>query len=207
MRPTTNSADTSIAVAPRTGGGAHLQDASDAELVAAAQRGDQLAFGALVQRHRARVHRVLVRITGNEEAASDALQDALLRAWTNIGKFRGESGFFTWLTRIAINEGHRARQRADSRPTAHLDDALGERIPGWGDRPDEIFQQREFLAALEAALRRLPIDHRAAVVLRDVEGLSTKEAAGVLGIEEAALKSRLHRGRMALRRELDVYFG
>jgi len=137
----------------------------------------------------------------------DALQDALLRAWQNIDRFQARSSFFTWLTRIGINEAYRTIRRNEAAATLPLDDAVGERIASWGDQPDELFESREFLAAVDTALARLPTDYRAAVVLRDVGGLSTSEAADVLGIGERALKSRLHRGRMALRRELDVFFG
>ena len=180
--------------------------ATDPELVTAAQQGDENAFATLTDRYSSRVRRILVRITADDDAADDALQDALLRAWKSIHGFQGRSGFFTWLTRIAINEAHRTRQRADARATLPLDDALGERIPTWGNQPDEIFETREFLDTLDAALARLPEEYRAAVVLRDIEGLDTSEAASILDVGEAALKSRLHRGRMALRREMDSYF-
>ncbi|HUY59578.1 MAG TPA: sigma factor-like helix-turn-helix DNA-binding protein, partial [Solirubrobacteraceae bacterium] len=83
---------------------------------------------------------------------------------------------------------------------------VGERIPSWGNRPDSVFESREFLAAVERALGELPIDYRVAVTLRDVEGLSLREGAEVVGIGERAFKSRLHRGRMALRAMLDGYF-
>jgi len=178
----------------------------DAALVALAQAGDERAFEQLVQRYDTRLRRVLLRITRDGEVANDALQEALIRAWQNIDRFQGRSSFFTWLTRIAINEAYRTGQRSQAAAALALDDAIGERVPGWGDQPDELFESREFLAAVDAALARLPIDYREAVVLRDVEGLSTSEAARVLEIGERALKSRLHRGRMALRRELDAFF-
>jgi RNA polymerase sigma factor (sigma-70 family) len=90
--------------------------------------------------------------------------------------------------------------------TLELDDQVGERVPAWGNQPDAVFESREFIAAIDRALGELPLDYRAAVTLRDVEGLSTAEAAEVLGIGERARKSRLHRGRMALRAQLDGYF-
>jgi RNA polymerase sigma-70 factor (ECF subfamily) len=175
-------------------------------LVASAQAGDRAAFDQLVQRDSARLLRLLVRITRNPEIAEDALQDALVRAWRNLPRFNGQSSFFTWLTRIAINETYRLMKQSQAKTTLPLDDAVGERIPNWGARPEEIFESREFLSAIDSALGRLPLDYCQAVVLRDVEGLSTREAAEALGIEERALKSRLHRGRMALRRELDGFF-
>lgn len=175
-------------------------------LLAAARAGDERAFERLAERHVARLRRVLLRITRNAETAEDAVQEALLRAWQNVSRFQGHSSFFTWLTRIGINEAYRTMQRPGAQPTLPLDDAIGERIPAWGAQPEEIFETRELLDAIEQALSRLPLDYRQAVVLRDVEGLSTREAAEVLGLQEAALKSRLHRGRMALRRELDTFF-
>ena len=174
--------------------------------MAAARAGDARAFERLVERHAARLLRVLVRITRDRETAEDAAQDALLRAWRNVSRFQGHSSFFTWLTRIAINETHRTMDRPDARPRLALDDAIGERIPAWGSQPEEVFETRELLDAVEQALGRLPLEYRQAVILRDVEGLSTRESAEALGVQEAALKSRLHRGRMALRRELDKFF-
>lgn len=175
-------------------------------LVASAQAGDRAAFDQLAQRDCARLLRLLVRITRSPEAAEDAMQDALVRAWRNLPRFNGQSSFFTWLTRIAINEAYRLMKQSQAKTTLPLDDAVGERIPNWGGRPEEIFESHEFLGAIDSALGRLPLDYRQAVVLRDVEGLSTREAAEALGIEQRALKSRLHRGRMALRRELDSFF-
>jgi RNA polymerase sigma-70 factor, ECF subfamily len=175
-------------------------------LVSLAQAGDEGAFAELVQRYSPRLRGVLFRITRDADATNDALQDALLRAWQNIDRFEARSSFFTWMTRIAINEAYRTLRRNEAASALPLDDALGERIPGWADQPDAVFESREFLAAIEAALARLPIEYREVVVLRDVEGLSTQDAADVLGIGERALKSRLHRGRMALRQELDVFF-
>lgn len=168
-----------------------------------ARSGDDAAFGILAERYRVRLRRTLFRITGDCDAAQDAVQEALVRAWLNIGSFEGRSGFFTWLTRIGINEVFRTRRPPTE--TLDVDDGVGARVPGWGDQPDRVFESREFLSAVGRALGRLSLDYRTAVTLRDVEGLSTAEAAEVLGIGERALKSRLHRG-MALRSHLDHYF-
>jgi RNA polymerase sigma-70 factor, ECF subfamily len=177
----------------------------DNRLVALAQEGDRSAFDVLAERHATPLRRVLFRITRDCDAAYDAVQEALMRAWKSIGRFEGRSQFSTWLTRIAINEAYRGLRRASEQPL-ELSDEVGERIPSWGARPDEIFESREFLAAVDRALGELPLDYRTAVTLHDVEGLSTAEAAEVLGIGERALKSRVHRGRMALRAKLDEYF-
>lgn len=175
-------------------------------LIAFAQAGDERAFEELVRCYTPRLRAVLFRITRDSDTAADALQDALLRAWQNLDRFQARSSFYTWMTRIAINEAYRAIRRNEPGVALRLDDSLGERIPGWGRQPDEVFESREFLAAIEAALARLPIEYREVIVLRDVEGLSTADAADALGIGQRALKSRLHRGRMALRRALDAFF-
>lgn len=177
----------------------------DEHLVARAQAGDRGAFDQLTERHSTRLRRVLFRITRDCDAAYDAVQEALLGAWKNIGRFEGRSQFSTWLTRIGINEAYRGLRRP-TEERLEPSDQVGERIPAWGSRPDEIFETREFLSAIDRALGELPLDYRTAVTLRDVEGLSTAQAAEILGIGERALKSRVHRGRMALRAKLDDYF-
>jgi RNA polymerase sigma-70 factor (ECF subfamily) len=177
----------------------------DERLVALAQSGDHAAFDELAERHSTRLRRVLFRITRNCDAAYDAVQEALMRAWQNIGRFEGRSQFSTWLTRIGINEAYRGLRRGHDE-VLELNDQVGERIPAWGSRSDEVFESREFLQAVDRALGELPLDYRTAVTLRDVEGLSTAEAAEILGIGERALKSRVHRGRMALRAKLDDFF-
>ena len=177
----------------------------EALLVERAHAGDVGAFDELVEQHRPKLRRILYRIIRDCDAADDAVQEALVKAWRNIGQFEGRARFSTWLTAIGIREVYRA-MRKGRHEVLELNDSVGERIPDWGAQPDALFESREFLAAVDEALGKLPPDYRSAVVLRDVEGLSTQEAAEVLEIGERALKSRLHRGRMALRVELDDYF-
>jgi RNA polymerase sigma-70 factor, ECF subfamily len=174
-------------------------------LVKRARDGDQEAFNTLAARYSTRLRRTLYRITRDCDAAYDAVQEALMRAWQSIDRFEGRSQFYTWLTRIGINEAYRGLRRP-TEESLEVDDRVGERIPAWGSQPEAAFESREFLAAVEEALGELPLDYRTAVTLRDVDGLSAAEAADVLGIGERALKSRLHRGRMALRGKLDDYF-
>ncbi|MGE0026362.1 MAG: RNA polymerase sigma factor [Thermoleophilia bacterium] len=169
-----------------------------------AQRGDRRAFDELAERHATPLRRLVFRITRDCEAAYDAVQEALTRAWTNIARFEGRAQFSTWLTRIGINEARRILRRTREEPLERVD-LVGDRVPGRGSRPEEIVESHEFLRAVDRALAELPPDHRTAVTLRDVEGLSTSDAAEVLGIGERALKSRVHRGRMALRARLDPY--
>ncbi len=175
--------------------------------MALAQAGDERAFEELVALYRPRLWRVLLRITRDREVADDALQEALIRAWQNIDRFQGRSSFFTGMTRIAINEGLRKVKRNEAAAALVLDDAVGERVPGWGDRPDELFESREFLAAVDSALARLPIDYREARRAARRRGAEHRRYRRRARDRRArALKSRLHRGRMALRRELDAFF-
>ena len=158
------------------------------------------AFEELVMRHADGVYVVLRRFGLDDDEARDVAQETFLRAWRGLPRFEGRARFFTWLYRIAYNE---AQRRLSKRPSAGavlsteerpLDDLAAD-APG----PDEEAEREELRDALAAALRELPVDLRAPVVLRDVGGLSTREAASVLDLGEAAFKSRLHRGRMALR--------
>ena len=180
---------------------------SEAErrLVARAQAGDDEAFGELAERYSGRLRRTLYRITRDCAAAYDAVQEALVKAWQNLHRFEGRSRFYTWLTSIGIREAYRTKRRP-TEESLEANDMVGNGVPDWGSLPDETFESREFLAAVGDALAELSPEYRTAVTLRDVQGLSTSEAAADLGIGERALKSRLHRGRMALRAKLDDYF-
>lgn len=172
----------------------------EAALVRRARDGDMAAFEELVMRHADRLYMTLRRFGLDDGEAQDVAQETFLRAWRSLERFEGRSQFFTWLYRIGFNEAHR---RIGRRPAAGaeisteerpLDDVADSR-PG----PDAQAQQADLRRALSKALGELPPTLRAPVVLRDIEGLSTREAATILELGEAAFKSRLHRGRMALR--------
>jgi RNA polymerase sigma-70 factor (ECF subfamily) len=174
--------------------------ADDEILVSRARGGDISAFEDLVLRHADRLYAALRRFGLDDGEAQEVAQETFLKAWRSLKRFEGRSQFFTWLYRIGFNEAHRrlARRPAagavvstEQRPVDDLADVR----PG----PAARAEHDELRAALADALRELPPALRAPVVLRDVEGLSTHEAASVLDLEEAAFKSRLHRGRMALR--------
>lgn len=180
---------------------------SEQVLVERSQGGDREAFEELVRRHADRLYAVVLRFVADGEEAQDVTQEAFLRAWRSIGRFRGQSQFFTWLYRIGINE---AKRRAGRRPPAELfasleDDPMPE-APDWSEAPQLRLEQSDLREVLERAIRELPLRYRATVILRDVEGLSTREAAEVMELSEAAFKSRLHRARLAVRRSLDEYF-
>ena len=178
---------------------------ADDVLVGRAQEGSMEAFEALVMRHADRLYEALRRFGLDDDEAQEVAQETFVRAWRSLPRFEGRSQFFTWLYRIGFNEAHRrlGRRRpagsvvsTEVRPIDELADERAE--------PAETAEQRELRAALADALGKLPPDLRAPVVLRDVEGLSTAEAATVLELGEAAFKSRLHRGRLALRDLVDI---
>lgn len=173
---------------------------SEETLIARAAAGDMAAFEELVMRNADRLFASLRRFGLDDAEAQEVAQETFLRAWRSLPRFEGRSRFFTWLYRIGFNE---AQRRLARRPVAGVvvsteERPVGELVDG-RPGPTEQAEREELRAALRRALGELPIDLRAPVVLRDIEGLSTREAAAVLDLGEPAFKSRLHRGRMALR--------
>ena len=183
----------------------------EAQLLARARGGDAQAFGQLVEIHSDRVYRALRRFGLDADEAGDVAQEVFLRAWRSLDRFEGRAQLSTWLYRIAFNEAQRrlSRRPAPAVP-ANLDGPDGldpiAAIPDSPDRePDARALEHELGEAVDAALSQLPPALRAAVILRDLEGLSTEEAAAAAGVRPAAFKSRLHRGRLALRPLLAPY--
>jgi RNA polymerase sigma-70 factor (ECF subfamily) len=193
-----------------TGGDEPTSD-PDTDLVAGATRGDRAAFEALVRGHHRRLYRILLCITGNTEDAEDATQTAFLKAFQHLGDFEGRARFGTWLTRIAINEGLECvRTRRPMESLSH-DDEDGEYfrprlVLTWADDPERLYQREEQRALVERAVASLPMRYRMAVLLRDLEQLSTAEAAVALGLGIPTLKTHLLRGRLLLREALAPHF-
>jgi RNA polymerase sigma-70 factor, ECF subfamily len=180
----------------------HTGDPADTEasLVARAQAGDVGAFERLSGAYADRVFMLLFRLLGDRSEAEDVAQEVMLRAWQGIARFRGQSSYFTWLYRIAVNEANRALERRSRRPAgvAIGADELQLPAPAALD-PSRQAENSELRRALSQALAELPPPLRTALVLRDVEGLPTQEAAEVAGIGQAAFKSRLHQARVRVR--------
>jgi RNA polymerase sigma-70 factor (ECF subfamily) len=150
--------------------------------------------------HADRLFAVLLRLLGNRSEAEDVAQEVMLRAWRGIGRFHGRSLFFTWLYRIAINEANRSLERSTRRPVSVSIDADVLQVPADArDEPSRRLEQTELRNALSKALAGLPPDYRTAIVLRDLEGLSTQQAAEIAGVGLAAFKSRLHQARLRVR--------
>lgn len=160
----------------------------DRELVERAGAGDLDAFGELVRTYERRVASVLYRLLDDRRDVEEATQDVFVQAWRNLHRFRGNAQLFTWLYRIAVNEALMRKRRK-----RHDVQALDERLAAAADPEPGL---RDLLVR---AVSALPFEHRAAVVLRDVEGLSNAEVADALGISVAAAKSRIHRGRLQIR--------
>jgi RNA polymerase sigma-70 factor (ECF subfamily) len=178
------------------------------ELIRSARGGDEDAFTELVEMHAGRVYGALRRFGLDAGEADEVAQEVFLRAWRGLARFEERAQFSTWLYRIAFNEAQRQLSRRVP-PAVELDPnredpvVLLPEAPQLG--PEAQTLGHEFERTLDRALEELPADWRAAVVLRDLEGLSTREAAEIVGVGEPAFKSRLHRGRMQLRALLEPY--
>jgi RNA polymerase sigma-70 factor, ECF subfamily len=173
---------------------------TEASLVARAQAGDITAFERLSSAYADRLFMLLLRLLGDRGEAEEVAQEVMLRAWRGISRFRGQSSYFTWLYRIAVNEADRALRKKARRPADVPIGARELQLPASAAfDPSRQAENNELRRALGQALAQLPPALRTAIVLRDVEGLSTQEAAEIAGISQAALKSRLHQARLRVR--------
>lgn len=185
----------------------------ESALVAQAKAGDQNAFTELVNRYERKIYRLAKNITRNDEDAEDVLQDAFLKAYTHLDNFKGDSKFYTWIVRIAVNEAlMRLRKRKTDRsvpldePVELGEETVQREIAVWEDNPEQQYSQEEWRRILDEAVESLKPDFRTVFVLRDIEELSTEETAETLGISVPAVKSRLLRARLALRETLTRQF-
>src|SRR5947209_6898131 len=182
-------------------------------LVQAAKAGDVSAFEELVRRYDRNVFRIAQHITQNREDAEDVVQDAFLKAYGNLAQFQGQSKFYTWLVRIAVNEALMKLRRRRPERTVSLDqdvetdeDTIPREVADWSPNPEQQYNQAELRELLQKTIQGLPSGFRTVFVLRDVEGLSTEETAEALGLSIPAVKSRLLRARLQLRERLNKYF-
>lgn len=188
-------------------------------LLERAKQGDYNAFMQLIEPHEKRLYNLALRITGSREDAEDVLQDTLLSALEHLHDFRGDSAFGTWLYRIAMHNAFRILRKRRGGESVSFEELVSERtdedeetiphpefVAEWRD-PAEVAEQNELRRILEEAIQQLPESYRAVFTLRDVEGLSTKEVADILGISEGNVKIRLLRARLKLREILSRYFG
>jgi RNA polymerase sigma-70 factor, ECF subfamily len=194
-------------VSPRTA------EQSESALVTAAKAGNYDAFEQLVNRYEHKIYRLGLNITGNPEDAEDVLQEAFLKAFENLPRFREDSRFYTWIVRIAVNQALMKLRKRRTDRSVSLDDPIeedGEVIPrdfaDWKPNPEQLLGRTETREVLEKAIQDLPPSFRTVFTLRDVEGLSTEETAEMLGLTISAVKARLFRARLRLREELSKVF-
>ena len=181
-------------------------------LVAAAQSGDIAAFEELVGRYERKIFRLTQNITQNREDAEDAMQESFLKAYEHLGEFQGNSRFYTWLVRIAVNQAlMKLRKRRPNVVSLDEEVDTGEEtvprdVQDWGPSPEDRFEQTELSEILSRAIADLDPPFRVVFQLRDIEELSTEETAEALDLSVPAVKSRLLRARLKLRQKLDRYF-
>ena len=173
---------------------------TEASLIARAKAGDVSAFERLSSGYADRLFMLLLRLLGDHGEAEDVAQEVMLRAWQGIARFRGQSSYFTWLYRIAVNEANRVLAKRARRPASVSIGARELQLPAAAAHdPSRQAENSELRRSLGEALAQLPPELRTAIVLRDVEGLSTQEAAEIAGVSQAAFKSRLHQARLRVR--------
>jgi len=172
-------------------------------------KGNQAALEALFARHSGALYQSALKLLGNPEDAEDALQEGMLSAFKNLRRFEGRSKFSSWLTRIVINaalmrlRSQRAHQTVSAdQPLGEAEVTLAEQLADPAPDPERLYARQELRRLLDRNLTELPPDMRTAVLLRDIEGLSTQEAAEALGVPENTLKSRLHRARLQLAEQI-----
>lgn len=204
----------SSSVAPPAPLGAQdFPEISDEELVERVLRGELAWFELLMRRYNQRLYRVTRAIVGSDAEAEDVTQDAYVRAYSHLGQFEGRSRFATWLTKIAVYEAReRARKARRFTPLEEVDSVNENRRLSIlrsprGDDPENSTAARELGVVLRAAVDELPEPLREVFILREVEGLSTAEAAECLEISVANVKVRLHRARAALQSDVDRRLG
>ncbi len=185
----------------------------EAPLLERARAGDAGAFTELVNRYERRIFRLAKHITQNEEDAEDVLQETFLKAYSHLDEFQGQSKFYTWIVRIAVNESLMKLRKRKSDRMVSLDETIdtGEEtvvreIAVWDGNPEQRYSQEELRQILEKAVDSLRPAFRTVFLLRDVEELSTEETAALLDLSVPAVKSRLLRARLQLREKLTRLF-
>ena len=195
-----------------------LAGLTDEVLVGRARSKDVAAFEELLGRHEDKLYRLAMRFVRNENDAQEILQDVFLSAWRNLPGFEGRAQFGSWMYRVTVNAALMFLRARNRHPEVMLDDiepgalhkAAEQSVHGssedWSQRPDEQLQSEELRRHIQTAVDALPDGLRTVFLVRDVEGLSTEETAEMLGLSLPAVKTRLHRARLALREAIGQYF-
>jgi len=182
-------------------------------LLAQAREGDTRAFAELVRRYEGKIFRLAQHITQNREDAEDVLQETFMKAYEHLDQFKGDSKFYTWIVRIAVNQALMKLRRRKTDKSVSLDeqidtgeDTVVREIAAWGEDPEQHFSREELGQILDTAIQSLEPPYRSVFVLRDIEEMSTEETAEALGLSVPAVKSRLLRARLQLREKLTRFF-
>jgi len=185
----------------------------EAAIVAQARLGNTGAFNELLRRYERKIFRLALHITQNREDAEDVLQESFLKAYEHLDQFQGQSKFYTWIVRIAVNQALMKLRKRKSDRSVSLDetidtgeDNLSREIAAWDENPEQQYSRDELQGILTSAIDGLAPIYRAVFVLRDIDGLSTEEAAEALELSVPAVKSRLLRARLQLREKLTRFF-
>jgi RNA polymerase sigma-70 factor (ECF subfamily) len=185
----------------------------EAAIVAQARLGDAKAFSELLRRYEGKIFRLALHITQNREDAEDVLQEAFLKAYEHLNQFQGQSKFYTWIVRIAVNQALMKLRKRKTDRSVSLDetidtgeDTVAREIAAWDENPEQQYSREEINEILSSAIDGLAPIYRAVFVLRDVDELSTEETAEALDLSIPAVKSRLLRARLQLRDKLTRYF-
>jgi RNA polymerase sigma-70 factor (ECF subfamily) len=218
---------TEVARASAPPPGLRADEPSDRDLVALARQGDATAFTTLVNRHEKQIYRLALRMMGNDSDAEEVLQETFLNAFEKLGEFRGDAAFNSWIYRIAANSAlMRLRRKRRAPDTVTLGEPAGAGSPDlqagpkfgedgayaepprsdWSLRADDALQNAQLGRAIEQSVTNLPEDYRVVFLLKDVDGLSNEQIAESLNLSVPAVKSRLHRARLALREQLTEFF-
>ncbi|MBZ5623591.1 MAG: sigma-70 family RNA polymerase sigma factor [Acidobacteriia bacterium] len=185
----------------------------ESTLVVQAREGDTRAFGELVRRYEAKIFRLAQHITQNREDAEDVLQETFMKAYEHLDQFKGDSKFYTWIVRIAVNQALMKLRRRKTDKSVSLDetidtgeDTITREVAAWDEDPEQRFSRGELGDILDSAVESLEPPYRSVFVLRDIEELSTEETAEALNLSVPAVKSRLLRARLQLREKLTRHF-
>jgi RNA polymerase sigma-70 factor (ECF subfamily) len=185
----------------------------DLELVARVKTGDLAAFEKLMRQYERQIFRISLQITQNREDAEDIVQDTFFKAFQKIDQFQGNSKFYTWLVRIAVNESLMRLRKRKAQKTVSMDEeiqtdegSIPRDFADWMPNPEQNYNQAELAEILRRTIQGLPPGFRTVFVLRDIDGLSTEETAQALKLSVPAVKSRLLRARLQLRERLSRYF-
>lgn len=185
-----------------------VEAVTDAQLIENFLAGSTASFEELISRYEAKAFNLAMRLTRNQEDAEEVLQDVFVTLYRKLAGFEGKSAFSSWLYRITVNASFMKMRKRKTQVAVSVEDVHSQVVQltsgemDYQSRADSLIESKEMRQALERAIDRLPSDYKAVFILRDVDGLSSQEVSEILSLSIPAVKSRLHRSRLMLRRRL-----